>query len=106
MSDAKVKFVDKFGEPMPAATATHMLFRCPKTGYDCGKLIIAGRTNIPRDGQNQNGGRAQWDFDGNAQAPTFAPSVDCKGCWHGYIENGRCVTVNHTDEPEPLPRNT
>jgi hypothetical protein len=34
----------------------------------------------------------------NRDAPTFSPSIDCKGCWHGYIRNGRCVDTSGNDE--------
>lgn len=83
------------GEP-----AAWVWFDCPKTGDRCGPLLIAGRTSIKRDGQNQNGGRAQWDFSGTTDTATLSPSVNCSGCWHGYIRDGRCVDVAGKDEPE------
>lgn len=77
-------------------------FACPKhKGRRCESLVIVGRTPYPHDGQNLNGGCAQWAWDGNRDAPTFTPSIDCKGCWHGYIRAGRCVDTNGDDEPEP-----
>lgn len=102
MSDAAVKFYDDESPgPVPAAKATTFSFKCPVHDRRCGELHIAGRNpNLKRDGQGQNGGVAMWDFDGNEAAPTFTPSVNCKGCWHGYIEHGRCVSVSKTDEPE------
>lgn len=67
----------------------------------CANLLLAESQHtqthgIKRDGQNQNGGRAQWDWDGNREAPTFTPSINCeKYCgWHGYIRAGRCVESN------------
>jgi hypothetical protein len=103
MSDAKVKFFDQNMEgEAPAETAGRFGFTCPKrAGTRCSGLLIAGRTALKRDPQGQNGGHAMWDFDGNAVAPTFAPSINCKGCWHGFIEKGRCVDGNRVDEPEP-----
>lgn len=72
--------------------------------FPCAMLLIAegphsAAHGIKRDGQNQNGGRAQWDWDGNRGAPTFSPSINCEGhCgWHGYIRNGRCVDQNGAD---------
>ena len=102
MSAANVKF-DSFDD-LNCAPGKEESFRfsCPiHKGRECGSLIIAGRTDLPRDGQNQNGGIAQWDWNGNRDAPTFTPSVNCKGCWHGYIRGGRCVSVAGQDEPEP-----
>ena len=35
-------------------------------------------------------GRRRWHWDGNMEAPTLAPSIDCgaKCGWHGHIQNG------------------
>jgi len=102
MSNAKVTFHDAAMENhAPADKAARFGFTCPKGRGHCSGLLIAGRTGLKRDGQNQNGGVAMWDFDGNAAAPTFSPSVNCGGCWHGYIRNGRCVDTQGNDEPEP-----
>lgn len=104
MSDAKVEFETLGYEAAPAGQEQRFSFRCPKRGHQCGALIIAGRTELKRDGQNQNGGIAQWDWDGKREAPTFSPSINCGGCWHGYIRNGRCVDTGGKDEPEPPDR--
>ena len=102
MSDARVKFYDEGYEPTDPDKAVRFGFRCPKRGTNCAGLLIAGRTELKRDGQNQNGGVAMWDFDGNAAEPTFSPSINCGGCWwHGFIEKGRCVDGKKQDEPEP-----
>jgi hypothetical protein len=68
----------------------------------CANLLIAGTTDIKRDPQGQNGGRPQWDWDRNREAPTFSPSINCEAhCgWHGYIRGGRCVSSSGQDEPE------
>jgi hypothetical protein len=69
----------------------------------CGQLLIANVGHgIKRDGQGLNGGRSQWDWDGDREPPTFAPSINCeKHCgWHGYIRNGRCADTSEQDEPE------
>jgi hypothetical protein len=78
-------------------------FDCPrrKNGR-CEGLIILGRTKLPHDPQSQNGGIAQWTWDGNRGAPTFTPSINCGTCgWHGHIQKGRCVDTSRRDEPEP-----
>ena len=100
MSDAKVRFdtLDELNAD-PGKEQTFS-FACPKhAGRRCESLVIAGRTTLKRDPQGQNGGIAQWDWDGNRERPTFSPSVNCQGCWHGYIRNGRCVSAQGTDEP-------
>lgn len=104
MSDAMVHFHSLDKLDTPSGVEQSFSFACPKYGRRCGALIIAGTTDLKRDPQGQNGGVAQWDWDGNRDAPTFKPSINCKGCWHGFIENGRCVNTSHQDEPEPSPR--
>lgn len=102
MSDARVTFdrLDELGaEPGKEQTFS---FACPlHKGRRCESLVIAGRTDLKRDPQGQNGGIAQWDWDGNRERPTFGPSVSHKGCWHGYIRGGRCYNTGNVEEPEP-----
>lgn len=102
MSEARVRF-DRLGslgaEPGQEQTFG---FACPHGKGRCEGLIIRGRTDLPHDPQGKNGGIAQWNWDGNRDAPTFSPSVNCGFCkWHGYIERGRCVNTQYQDEPEP-----
>lgn len=102
MSAANVTF-EKLGYD-PAAPGDEQAFEfdCPKHKRRCGAIVIAGRTTLPRNGQNINGGIAQWDWTNapNRDAPTFSPSINCGTCWHGFIENGRCVDVSKRDEPD------
>lgn len=102
MSDAKVFFLTADYQPAKASNGVRFGFICPK-GNKCSGLLIAGRTSlkrVPKGGSKD--GAPQWDFNGNAKRPTFSPSINCKGCWHGYIRNGRCVSTNGIDEPEPV----
>jgi hypothetical protein len=102
MSDAKVTFSSLDELEAPLGHEQTFSFACPKhRGRRCASLVIAGRTTFKRDPQGQNGGIAQWGWDGSREAPTFTPSINCGSCWHGFIENGRCVTCAKTDEPEP-----
>lgn len=102
MSDAKVTFERMDYEPAQPGEEARFSFQCPLHPRRCSGLLIAGRANgIARDPQGANGGRPMWDWDGNRTAPTLAPSINCGGCWHGYIEKGRCVSVQKADEPEP-----
>lgn len=116
MSNAHVRFLTIAGEPTDQPPA-RFTFRCVKGNKntlpgeepeECGNLLIAVSPHsvahgVPRDPDNRNGGRAQWDWDGDRAAPTFSPSINCQGyCgWHGYIRNGRCVETSGADEPEP-----
>jgi hypothetical protein len=101
VSDAQVRFDTlEYLEAKPGEEQTFG-FKCPLRGRRCEGLVVAGKTDLKRDPQGHNGGIAQWDWNGNRDRPTFSPSINCGGCWHGYIENGRCVSVQKTDEPEP-----
>lgn len=78
--------------------------RLPRT--PCANLLIAegphsAAHGVKRDPQGQNGGRPQWDWDGNRDVPTLTPSINCEShCgWHGHIRNGRCVATSGADEP-------
>lgn len=102
MSSAQVAFYTLDYDPAPAGQEHRFGFACPKhKDRSCEGLIIAGRTSLKRDPQGKNGGIAQWDWDGNRESPTFVPSINCGGCWHGFIRNGRCVDTAGHDEPEP-----
>ncbi|MBI1173528.1 hypothetical protein GC209_19245 [bacterium] len=116
MSDARVELTNGRGEPAGEhEKPERFTFRCPvhNRGRDpekrtnvCPDLLIAAGPHsaahgIKRDPQSKNGGHAQWDWDGNRQAPTFAPSIRCSGCgWHGYIRAGRCVDTSGREEPD------
>lgn len=103
MSEAKVRFASLASLEDEVGKEQTFSFQCPKhVSRRCGDLIIKGRTDLKHDPQGQNGGIAQWGWDGDRINPTFTPSVNCKGCWHGFIEKGRCVTGAKTDEPEPV----
>lgn len=78
-------------------------FKCPRHATNrCEGLLLVGADlgngqyarRVP--GQNKP---AMWDWDGNIEAPTLSPSIDCRtktdtgapaaGCgWHGYIKKG------------------
>ena len=100
MSAANVQFLDRDKRKAAPGAEVSFSFACPKFPHQCGRLLVAGRSpGIDRNGQNREGGVAMWDWDGNREAPTFSPSIDCKGCWHGFIEAGRCVDMAKRDEP-------
>jgi hypothetical protein len=56
-----------------------VIFACPRGKGDCQVPI--------RPNRNANG--ASWSWDGNRDAPTLAPSINCHHCgWHGWLRNG------------------
>lgn len=114
MSVANVEFLNIAGAPVAEGEKpARFSFRCVGhnrgkdvrlPGTKCENLLLAegphtAAHGIKRDPQGQNGGRPQWDWDGNRENPTLSPSINCEGhCgWHGYVRGGRCVEVNGTD---------
>lgn len=116
MSVADVEFLTIEGRPCkPDEKPARFTFRC--VGHNrgrhpllepatCARLLIAegphsAAHGVKRDGQGLNGGRPQWDWNGDPNRPTFSPSINCEAhCgWHGYIRIGRCVSASGGDEP-------
>jgi uncharacterized protein DUF6527 len=92
VSDAKVQWLD-LGYERTDEPPERFGFACPKGNGRCEGLLIRLPERSPRP---------SWIWDGNREAPTFQPSINCKGCWHGYIRAGRCVDTNgNEEEPEP-----
>jgi hypothetical protein len=111
MSKAHVQFLRLDAEHCPPGEVPQRFtFRCVRGNRNrhaamepqtCGNLLIANSGHdIARDPQGNNGGRPQWDWDGDRQCPTFSPSINCSAhCgWHGYIRAGRCVDTGGNDE--------
>lgn len=99
MSAAEVTFETAEREPAAPGQEAYYYFRCPQTARRCGPIAIRGRTGRSHDPQGKNGGQAQWGWDGNLLKPTFEPSINCLGCWHGFIRKGRCVDAQGNEEP-------
>ena len=68
-------------------------FSCPR-GYDyggCGIHIGTRTDNIPT-----------WDWNGNKEAPTFTPSINCTFCgWHQNVTDGEFPDAFPEQKPEP-----
>lgn len=61
-----------------------LAYRCPRTGQPCGEIII-GKDHKPAMGC------PTWHWDGNLDAPTLTPSINCLRCWHGWLKAGEFV---------------
>lgn len=73
--------LDYYGE-----NRTRLYFDCPRRpGNECHVLLKPWPI---KDAPT-------WDWDGNAEAPTLTPSINCNGTggcgWHGYIRQGKLV---------------
>jgi len=100
MTAANVRFHHLDGPEAEPGQEQTFSFSCPKRlDVRCEGLVIRGRTDLPHDPQGKNGGIAQWQWDGDRLKSTFTPSINCGGCWHGYIRMGRCIDTNGNEEP-------
>lgn len=58
-------------------------FECPKHPERmCDGLVIRGNP------AGLSPANATWQWNGNREAQTFSPSINCVHCSHGYIEDG------------------
>lgn len=67
------------GTTDPSAVRT-MQFQCLKTGKYCGSIRVGFAEKPP--------GERTWAWDGNFEKPTLSPSINCVGCWHGWLQSG------------------
>lgn len=67
---------------IPPGAEGRFVFACLKRGGFCGEIII-GNGFKP-----QHGAAPTWQWDGNADKPTLTPSINCRGCWHGWLTAG------------------
>jgi hypothetical protein len=59
----------------------HLLYGCPNGRGSCG---------VPIQPSPPNQAGCSWNWDGNTDAPTLTPSINCiAGCgWHGFMTKG------------------
>lgn len=92
MSNAQVTFQNEKRDPAKPGEEFYFSFVCPNRRH-CDLLQI-------RKGKGQTP-KPSWEWDGNVESPTFGPSINHQGCWHGYIRQGRCFDTQGNEEPEP-----
>jgi len=81
----KFEFLDFNLDDCPADKApTYFGFECPKhPGRMCSGLVLRGNP------EGLKPPKQTWAWDGNREAPTFSPSINCARCSHGFIEAGK-----------------
>lgn len=93
-ADGRFRYLDMFHYELPEGTPPEAVdrfaFRCRQGGDRWCSVNLRGRGH---DVPNKN-----WAWDGSVNAPTIAPSVNCRGCWHGYIEGGVFLTTAKVPE--------
>ena len=73
----------KFDDETIDGVPKWLYFRCRSHNHYC-KVAL-------RPHRQQNG--ASWQWNGDREKPTLEPSVNCVGCWHGWIRNGEFVVA-------------
>jgi hypothetical protein len=77
---------------IPPGVQGRFSFGCPRGTGRCGDIIIG-------NGFKPGAGAPTWNWDGNPDAPTLTPSINCRthtdsgeeaaGCgWHGHLTGG------------------
>jgi hypothetical protein len=82
----KFEFLDgTLDDCPPDVQPTFFGFECPKRadGYMCGDFVLRGNP------EGYKPANRTWEWNGDRAAPTFSPSINCGGCAHGFIENGK-----------------
>jgi hypothetical protein len=51
-------------------------------------------------GRGHDVDQRSWAWDGNFDKPTLTPSINCAGCWHGFIEGGVFNNTDHKPEAQ------
>lgn len=72
--------------PLAAGGFKWCVFPCQKRLDRCQRIDRECR--VPTD-PRFNG--PVWRVSGPADAPTLTPSIDCDGCFHGFITNGEVL---------------
>ena len=80
----RFEFLDANYDPCPPHHQPTLFgFECPtRPGFMCTGLVIRGNPDgcIPPN--------RTWAWNGDREKPTFSPSINCKGCSHGFITDG------------------
>lgn len=78
--------------PLTLANAQGVMFGCPQCSGPKSHSILCWFRNrgVP---DNETPGPGRWDVSGaSLEDLTLSPSVNVKGCWHGFVRNGEIIT--------------
>ncbi len=88
-ADGRFGYMDRDGNPLPEGAH---LYEVGRFGFRC-----RCNPNSWCDVNVKNAGyvipQRNWVLTGSIDAPTLHPSINCGGCWHGYIEQGVFLTT-------------
>lgn len=94
-ADGRFVYLDEYGEDLPDGTVELSVHRF---GFRCRFGERRGFCDLNLRGRGHDRENKSWSWDGNVDYPTLIPSVNCKDCWHGFIEKG--VFLNTSKKPE------
>lgn len=94
-ADGRFEYQDKDGEPLPDGSPLSDVgrfeFACRSQTARCSVNIVAAGYNLVR---------RNWNLTGTVDEPTIAPSINCGGCWHGFIKGGVFLDTGKHPEAE------
>ena len=94
-ADGRFEYQDKDGEPLPDGTSLPDIGRFQ---FQCRSEARSHcAVNLGRNAGYQIE-RRNWLLTGTPDAPTITPSINCEGCWHGYVESGVFLTTEKNPE--------
>lgn len=77
----------------PAVPGEYFIHRLEGGGHIAAFICPNGKhCGVPIKPAEPNAAGCAWDWNGNDDSPTLAPSINCNGAggcgWHGSIQNG------------------
>jgi hypothetical protein len=97
--DGRFEYLDKDGNELPADATIRDVgrfkFVCRNPNID---PTMRGHCDVNCANAGYNRPTQNWRLVGTLDEPTLAPSINCRDCWHGFIEAG--VFVNCSKQPE------
>lgn len=96
-SDGRFEYRDNAGKPLPDDTSIEKVDRF---AFKCRRDGERDRCSVNIRGRGHDIPQRSWTLSGSIDAPTLSPSINCEGCWHGWIKAGEFFQADGlTKEP-------
>lgn len=92
--DGRFRYLALDRSELPDGTTAQQVHR---VAYQC-RATKGAWCDLNLRGRGHDLEKRSWSWNGDVNAPTIVPSVNCKGCWHGYIREGVFLKTNETPE--------
>lgn len=96
-ADGNFEYRDRNDDPCAPGTPSDQVHRfafrcraCKKADHNTQQMCSVNLGGRGHDIPDKN-----WNWDGNVDQPTLHPSVNCNGCWHGWINQGRFMKADN-----------